>query len=662
MSLYTNRKKSMSWLDLKVWLKEQNINIINSYIDSVNYVSKSPILLIKLYNSIKSSKFWLIIEPSKRMSILFSNLSLSEYSEASQKMWKLLLKDCQIIDVYQIPCERIVYIHMNCRHELRKIVAEFLPRGVVCILNENNKILLCNEYKHMKDRELKPGLNYIPPPSQQQCIDVIDVIRRSAKINNLDITRVLIREAGIPPEVAESITIQCDNKNKMVKDLMESDILCIASAYKNLIDSIENKIQACIVYDENGAAIGFYPYTPVQFVSHRNEIFSTFNEAINKYYENELKENILNTYSYELRKKIESMSKALIRIDDTIQDLEKQLDEFLRKIKIIEENYIYFEHLHECVLDKVKTVGWKEISLCGSIHDFSPSLGVYRVKYENIVLEFDVRKNFIDNYNDLRRTVANIEKAIKKTKKEKNDIINKLRELQEQVKYKEKKISYRLKKVKEWYESYIWYITSNGFLVIGGKDASQNIKIIKRLTEANDIVLHANIHGASTVVIKTREKIVNENDVKEAALIAACYSKAWKLKIMNIDVFWVYGSQVSLSPPSGEYLPKGSYMVYGEKNYIKNIELKLAIGIELLNNDSIRIFVGPEEVVEKRAIAYFVIIPGDEDSKSIVQNFINFLKSRKLDDLASIIDADDIAEKIPGRSKIIKLVAKNLEM
>ena len=81
-----------------------------------------------------------------------------------------------------------------------------------------------------------------------------------------------------------------------------------------------------------------------------------------------------------------------------------------------------------------------------------------------------------------------------------------------------------------------------------------------------------------------------------------------------------------------------------------------------MNNDSIRIFVGPEEVVEKRAIAYFVIIPGDEDSKSIVQNFINFLKSRKLDDLASIIDADDIAEKIPGRSKIIKLVAKNLEM
>ncbi|MEM0490886.1 MAG: NFACT RNA binding domain-containing protein, partial [Ignisphaera sp.] len=238
---------------------------------------------------------------------------------------------------------------------------------------------------------------------------------------------------------------------------------------------------------------------------------------------------------------------------------------------------------------------------------------------------------------------------------EKNNILKKLQELYKQIEYKEKRISYKMKKTKEWYESYIWYVTSSGFLVIGGKNASQNMKIIRRLVNSDDIVLHADVHGASTVVIKTYGKNVDYDSIKEASLIAACYSKAWKNKLFSIDVFWVKGSQISLSPPSGEYLQKGSYMVYGERNYVRNIELKLAIGIEIVDGNMIRVSIGPEDVVSKRTIAYFVIIPGDDDPQSVANNFIEFLKSKKLDEIAVTININEIVDKIPGRSKVIKL-------
>ncbi|MEM1682598.1 MAG: ribosome rescue protein RqcH [Ignisphaera sp.] len=655
-SAYTHRKKlSMSWLDLKLWLKEQGSIVSHSYIDKLYYIPEGPILLMKLYNSSKSLSFWLIIEPSKRVSVSFSDLAPENYPENLQKIWRSLLKDCYISDLFQISCERIFYMVLNCRSITRKIVVELLPRGSICVLNEDNKILLCNEYKHMKDRDLKPGLVYIPPPSQHSCIDLSDIFNKINKTADLDVTRSLVREFGVPPEIAETISIQCYVKGKKIRELSNSEIQCLTTTYRSIINVIENNYKPCIVYDENDMPIGFYPYVPLQFTNHKIEYHSTLNDAINRYYENEFKEILLTAYSHDLKKEIDNMKKTIDRIDNMVQELKKKSIELEKKLKIIEENYTYLEQLHKCILDKIKSDGWNAIPLCGSIHDFSPSSGTYRVKQGEIILEFDVRKSFIENYNNLRKSLASINKSINRAENEKNNILKKLQELYKQIEYKEKRISYKMKKTKEWYESYIWYVTSSGFLVIGGKNASQNMKIIRRLVNSDDIVLHADVHGASTVVIKTYGKNVDYDSIKEASLIAACYSKAWKNKLFSIDVFWVKGSQISLSPPSGEYLQKGSYMVYGERNYVRNIELKLAIGIEIVDGNMIRVSIGPEDVVSKRTIAYFVIIPGDDDPQSVANNFIEFLKSKKLDEIAVTININEIVDKIPGRSKVIKL-------
>jgi len=59
---------------------------------------------------------------------------------------------------------------------------------------------------------------------------------------------------------------------------------------------------------------------------------------------------------------------------------------------------------------------------------------------------------------------------------------------------------------KEWYEKYRWSISRNGYLIIAGKDASQNESIVKKYLRDKDIFLHADIAGApATIIISTRK-------------------------------------------------------------------------------------------------------------------------------------------------------------
>lgn len=71
-------------------------------------------------------------------------------------------------------------------------------------------------------------------------------------------------------------------------------------------------------------------------------------------------------------------------------------------------------------------------------------------------------------------------------------------------------------------------ITSDGFLIIGGRDARQNEIIFSKRLEERDIILHADIVGAPLTVIKSEGKEITPLAIREAAEFAAAFSSAWK--------------------------------------------------------------------------------------------------------------------------------------
>lgn len=128
-----------------------------------------------------------------------------------------------------------------------------------------------------------------------------------------------------------------------------------------------------------------------------------------------------------------------------------------------------------------------------------------------------------------------------------------------------------------WFEKFYWFISSENYLVIGGRDQQQNELIVKRYLRATDIYVHAEIQGASSVVIKNPSGgEIPPKTLLEAGTMAISYSVAWDAKVVT-SAYWVKADQVSKTAPTGEYLSTGSFMIRGKKNFLPPCHLILGL-------------------------------------------------------------------------------------
>jgi len=172
-------------------------------------------------------------------------------------------------------------------------------------------------------------------------------------------------------------------------------------------------------------------------------------------------------------------------------------------------------------------------------------------------------------------------------------------------------------KKKYWFERFRFFTSSDGFLVVGGKDASTNENLIKKHTSGGDIVYHSQVQGAPFFVVKNPEnKLIPESTGRQVAQAAAAYSKAWSQGIGSVDVYYVSPEQVSKDAPSGEYLPKGAFMIYGRKKWERNTPLYVAVGF-VIGREGVEVIGGPVEAVKSKTDLFVQLTPGSKKSKEL---------------------------------------------
>ena len=250
-------------------------------------------------------------------------------------------------------------------------------------------------------------------------------------------------------------------------------------------------------------------------------------------------------------------------------------------------------------------------------------------------IEFDLTKSVEENAGKYfeaakkaRRKLEGAKKALQETQK-KLELL-----LKQESKFLEEQAQKLIKKEKkrEWYEKFHWFISSEGFLCIGGKDATSNELVIKKHTEKNDLVLHTDMAGSPFFVIKSGQE-AGEQTIKEAAQAVAVYSRAWKLGHTSADVFYVKPEQVTKEAKPGEYVPKGSFMIYGKTQYL-HPSLEYAIGLV----DDI-IIGGPKSAVEKQTKNFVIVLPGRENKGSLAKRIKHKLKGGDLDEISKFLPA-----------------------
>ncbi|KAL1310896.1 hypothetical protein AAFC00_001126 [Neodothiora populina] len=133
-----------------------------------------------------------------------------------------------------------------------------------------------------------------------------------------------------------------------------------------------------------------------------------------------------------------------------------------------------------------------------------------------------------------------------------------------------------------WFEKFIHFISSDGYLVLGGKDAQQSEMLYRKYLKKGDIYVHADLPGAASIIIRNNP---NEDDapippstLQQAGNMSICTSNAWDSKAV-MSAWWVNADQVSKTGPTGEYLAAGGFNIRGKKNYMPPAQLLLGFGI-----------------------------------------------------------------------------------
>jgi len=152
---------------------------------------------------------------------------------------------------------------------------------------------------------------------------------------------------------------------------------------------------------------------------------------------------------------------------------------------------------------------------------------------------------------------------------------------------------------KQEYSKYRWFFTSNNNLVIGGKSAEQNEKLVKMIMKdkENYVVMHTRMPGSPFAIILS--EIVDAHDLEEVAIWTGCFSRAWregKRKAM-IDVFTK--NQIGKK----KNMKSGTFGVRGD---VKNKEVVLRL---VLVKQKKKLRAVPTKTVKKKDVL-MKLIPG----------------------------------------------------
>ncbi|PIN73838.1 hypothetical protein COV20_01850 [Candidatus Woesearchaeota archaeon CG10_big_fil_rev_8_21_14_0_10_45_16] len=256
-------------------------------------------------------------------------------------------------------------------------------------------------------------------------------------------------------------------------------------------------------------------------------------------------------------------------------------------------------------------------------------------------IEFDLTKSVDENagkYYDLAKKAKKKLEGARKALEESRQKLEKLQKDEARFWEEESKKETKRNRKREWYEKFHWFVSSEGYLCVGGKDATSNEIVVKKHLDKDDLVLHTDMAGSPFFVIKDGQK-ASEKSIQEAAQAVAVYSKAWKLGHGTADVFYVKPEQVTKEAKAGEHLAKGSFMVYGKTQYL-HPKLEYAIGI--LGEEVIG---GPVSAIEKKTKVYVVVIPGGEKKSSLAKKIRSKLKGGDLDDIIKFLPAGGASVK-----------------
>jgi predicted ribosome quality control (RQC) complex YloA/Tae2 family protein len=646
----------LSGIELRYLVNEIKSKINPAYyVSSINAVTK-PSFLFKMHHP-KDPDIMLMVSTK---GIWITRLKFESFEE--NKMINILkaeLERAKIESIEQLGSERIITVKFRHLDEkVRYMVVEFFGDGNIVLCDGNMQIMGILKPIEVRHRMLKIGFRYAPPPPRG--IDVYDItleqlraMRKDKQSDSLDVVKWIGRKISIPKKYVEEIAIRAGISSLTVGQLSEEDMERLYVIIKEIISDIvsEKSHQPYVILGENEKAIDAIPIKTAHLSKLNVKKTTSYMDAVDEVLSNDLMDLGRNIRTIEIDERITALQHD---IAEQIKAKELVLSKanLIRNVahKLMQLSYQGVQSINESSVNKL-------------LADNSASVILEKgLKYLEILEELILIESNLPKLSSALFTRAKeMERGNTAIEQSKARLEAQIQELRNQTISVRRKIIIKQQTSKEWYERYRWFITTDGLLAIGGRDASSNSAIIRKHLTENDIVFHAEVHGSPFFIIKNTGNLEETGlSLQQVAVATVSFSRAWKDGISSADAYWVTPDQIKKGAPPGQYVPKGSFVIEGKRNYMKGLELRMAIGVARLEN-RYTVVCGPADAVKKSAIIYAILLPGGLQplnvAKKIKSEFVRILETSSnnedlVDFVKTIMLEDFLRLMPPGQSKI----------
>lgn len=510
----------------------------------------------------------------------------------------------RIPEIGQVGMERVFYIAVQKRDACYRLYLELFDEGNAILCTEDDTIIKPLWHHRFRERDVVPGSTYALEGidcTQRSPTEFEGLLRQSGR----DLVRTLAVDCMLGGPYAEEVCRRAGAEK--TAPAAEADAGAVFSALTSLVRDVKQDRRPVIMES------GCWPIPLGRGAV--LQTFDTFNQALAAYYpaapaaKPEASPRL--TREEVIRRQQEA---SVARFEQRIRRLE-------RVTELIYENYPRIQEVLSALSDARKTRSWQEIESLLKKSDTPLARRVVAVHPAENAVEVDIGVSVkLPLHQSIEETVGSYYDQIKRLRRKREGALAAMdRALPERQKLERRGALTPAKP--RWFHRFRWFYTSDGVLVLGGKNAEQNEELVKKYMEGGDTFVHADVHGASVVIVKGRTERMDE-----AAQFAASFSGAWKAGHFVADVYSARPDQISKTPPSGEYVTRGSFIVRGERTYYRDVPLAVSIGVQLTPEAAV--IGGPPSAVSAHADIRVQLAPGPFGENDTAKKVVRLLRQK----------------------------------
>jgi predicted ribosome quality control (RQC) complex YloA/Tae2 family protein len=604
--------------------------------------------------------------------------------------------------VEQYGFDRILTFRFEREDATTLVVVELFGDGNVAVLNEDREVIDCLDTVRLSSRTVAPGSQYGYPEERFSPLDCdYETFVARMDESDTDLVRTLATQLNFGGLYAEELCTRAGvEKTVDIDDATDEHYEALFGALERLRGPIlEGRTEPRLYETDDGEVVDA---TPLPLEEHEAEgydaiAFESFNGAIDEYFyrlESEPNEGIEPGEDRpDFEAEIEKYERIIEQQEGAIETYEQQAEREQRKAESLYGNYDLVDEILSTVrAAREEGHSWAEIEErfeAGADRGIEAAEAVVGVDGADGTVTIDLGEGSIDLdhsvgveknadrlYTEAKRVRGKKEgaqAAIEDTREDLEDVRRRREEWEAadeapQENEKEEQRDYLsmasvpVRYDEKWYERFRWFRTSDGFLVIGGRNADQNEELVTKYLDPSDRFFHAQAHGGPVTILKgtdpgepARDVEIPEASKREAAQFAVSYSSVWKDGRFEGDAYEVGPDQVSKTPESGEYIEKGSFVIRGDREYYRSVAVGVAVGIKC--EPDTRVVGGPPSAVEPIAETSVRIEPGQYAQNDIAKRLYRTFRERFSDTsfVRKIASPDRIQEFCPpGGSRAIE--------